>query len=110
MERALAVFLAAHLTGCSFIGVHSVPPVENCTEGSALPIFDTVGAVVIGGFGLVGSIANDIKPPGERFEPATIGGAVLLAIGITLAISAWWGFRNDRRCREARGGPVFGTP
>ena len=103
MERALAAVLIAQLCGCSFVGLHSVAPdapasVE-CSESKTDPAIDTVGALVIGTGGAVGIIANETKSNREAW--ATNVGIGMIALAIPLAISAWWGYRQVSRCREA---------
>ena len=110
MERALTVLLAAQLAGCSFIGIRSVPPVEGCTESNRLPLADVTGAVVLGGLGTTVLIINEAQAENQHSTPAAFGALASIALGITLGLSAWWGFRNIERCRMAHGGPMVVDP
>ena len=110
MERAVALFLAAQLAGCSFVGMRSVPPVEGCSESNRLPLADVTTGVVLGGLGITVLAINEAQPGGQRSAPATFGSLASMALGIVFGISAWWGFRNIERCRMAHGGPMVVDP
>jgi hypothetical protein len=110
MERALAVFLATQLAGCSFVAMHSVPPVEGCSESNRLPLADLTTAVVLGGLGTTVLIINEVQPEGQRSAPASFGSIASIALGIVFGLSSWWGYRNIERCRMAHGGPMVVDP
>jgi hypothetical protein len=97
----------AQLLACSFIGIRGVPrnapPSQECTDSNRLPWADTASAIIVGGAGAAAIVANETKAEAARETWATNTGLVLVGLAIPLAVSAWWGFHNVTRCREARG-------
>lgn len=120
-------------TGCSWLAV--TPPGlpsngGDCTESTAAPTADTVGASllgIVGAAGLVLMVAAakaSSPPPGQGGVPnafgVMVGGAALggsLLFGIPYAISAYYGFDRTARCkalkvtpRAAEGSPLASPP
>ena len=106
---ALAAACAVLTQGCSAIFVRSPardsatePP--SCTESRAAPMADALLAGVAATFGAAGltQTLNHCSPSSdcaESFAPglAVLGGVVLLTAGA----SAFYGFHQTKRCREA---------
>ena len=120
----LVVLLLGVQAGCSFVLVQGPPPKDEnaprplfdseCTRSKSAPAVDTVLAAMAGAV-LAGTlVASTIGTPPPNQTPAErdadrhqamvieIGA---LAAGIVPTISAIWGFRTVRKCREYEEGP-----
>ena len=97
----LVVLLA--VAGCSYVNVKGPPTaypgqeVElDCTITTTVPELDVGGAI---GSALLGSFGTYRLAVGSHYEGVFL--APLLFVGVLDAISAYYGFRDVRRCKAA---------
>lgn len=117
------VGLALAGTGCSWLGVTPrmlERPGDGCTESTAAPVADTVGALFFGLVGLAGVVflvagAKSSSGPGESCGGCNVLGAVVggsavgagLLFGLPYGLSARYGFGETDRCRGRRDGRLL---
>ncbi len=102
MRALVALAAVISLGGCSYFNVKgprtTAPPLEeevDCTEESRVPEFDVGGAVGSAILGTIGCIRlHGAHDDGLFMCP-------LLLVGILDGVSAAYGFRDLKRCKEA---------
>lgn len=100
--KVLALLFA--LVGCSYVNVKGPPTVYpgqeielDCTETSIVPELDVGGAI---GGAILGTYGTYRLAVGSHYEGVFL--APLLFVAVLDAISAGYGFRDIRQCKEAR--------
>ena len=108
--KIAAMFALLGLVGCSFIGVRGPTPTSmpdhrraRCTDGYALPVVDTIPAVLgigLGGFLFAEPARHNDAADSQDMVRLFVGIPSLL-IGATYAASAIYGYIAVHGCRNA---------